>query len=240
MMNIKYKLLPTFALTTAACFMLMGCDILPKQDEEDIQAIAEASPDKIPSGGGNKSIAANDQGATPMIERIAVLGLLNKRTGDSQEVRMNPDQSLRIGNAVIIVQACERTAPWETYPDIGAFVQLLVNERPPGTNQDIRWRKVFSGWLHKNNPAQNVVEHGLYDVWVKDCIMLFPGESESPPNDLSSLDAQIEDDSSPSSAPQSPRRAVAPAAAEPSPAPNAPEAPAANEEEEAEAPATEQ
>lgn len=200
------KLRSSLTALTLLPFILMGCDLLPK-DEDEKPAIAETSPDTIPSGNGNRSIAASDQGATPMLERIAVLGLLNKRTGKSRTIRINPDKSIRFGNVVVKVQACERTAPWETYPDIGAFTQLFVKERPPGTNESERWRKVFSGWLHKNNPAQNVVEHGLYDVWVKDCIMLFPGESSSPVDSLSSFKKEQQEraeDNNESSAVQSP------------------------------------
>ena len=44
----------------------------------------------------------------------------------------------------------------------------------------LAWRKVFSGWLFRNAPSLNVVEHPVYDVWVKDCAMRFPGEEASP------------------------------------------------------------
>lgn len=237
MTDYKSNLLPSVAYAAAASMFLMGCDMMPQQ-EEAAPITAEASPDKIPGGGGNRSVAANDQGATPMLERVAIIALLNKRTGKSQDVRINPDQSLRFGNVVIKVQACERTAPWETYPDIGAFTQLFVKERPPGTNQDVRWRKVFSGWLHKNNPAQNVVEHGLYDVWVKDCIMLFPGETSPPPSDLSAIDTSVADERNESRAAQTPTpRASAPSAspsrASPSSAsgPNTAESPEVTREE---------
>ena len=195
-----------------ATLLISSCDKLPTSTQEPKPVIAETSPDKVPGGSRNRNIAANDLGATPMTERIAVIGLLNKRTGKSRDIRLNPDQSIRFGNVVVKVQACERTAPWETYPDIGAFTQLFVKERPPGTNQSVRWRKIFSGWLHKNNPAQNVVEHGLYDVWVKDCIMLFPSETEPPFNDTSApTDPDLsEPDSQPSNAPQIPSPRAAP------------------------------
>ncbi|MEM6827498.1 MAG: DUF2155 domain-containing protein, partial [Pseudomonadota bacterium] len=29
----------------------------------------------------------------------------------------------------------------------------------------------------KESPSLNVVEHPIYDVWVKDCAMRFPGDS---------------------------------------------------------------
>lgn len=116
---------------------------------------------------------------TPMAERVAVLGLLNKRNGQTRDIELKPGEAIRFGKVVVRLRACEKTAPWETYPDQGAFVQLLVNERPPGTTDAERWRSVFSGWLFKENPAANVVEHPIYDVWVKACKMSFPGEEEA-------------------------------------------------------------
>jgi hypothetical protein len=76
---------------------------------------------------------------------------------------------------VIRLAACERTAPWEDPMLTGAFVQVSVLTRPEGGG-DRQWLRVFSGWLYKEAPAVNVVEHPIYDVWVKDCAMSFPGE----------------------------------------------------------------
>ncbi len=122
---------------------------------------------------------AQAQGAqlgTPMAERVAVIGLLNKRNGQTRDIELKPGQDIRVGKVVIKLRACERTAPWENYPDEGAFIQLLVFERPAGTNDAERWHQAFSGWLFKENPAANVFEHPLYDVWVKQCKMAFPGD----------------------------------------------------------------
>eukprot|EP01035_Chromulina_nebulosa_P054193 gene54193-74183_t len=106
----------------------------------------------------------------------AGMGLLNKRNGQTRDIELKPGEAIRFGKVVVRLRACEKTAPWENYPDEGAFVQLLVNERPPGTTDAEKWRSVFSGWLFKENPAANVVEHPVYDVWVKSCRMSFPGE----------------------------------------------------------------
>ena len=165
--------------------------------------------------------AADDTIGTPMAERIAVLGLLNKRNGQTRDVELKPGEAIRFDKVVIRLRACEKTAPWENVPDEGAFVQLLVNERPPGTTEAERWRNVFSGWLFKENPAANVVEHPIYDVWVKACKMSFPGE-EAPVDEKSSDAAPAEAPAAnaPSSAPQSapeptPAAPVAPAEANP-------------------------
>jgi hypothetical protein len=116
---------------------------------------------------------------TPMAERIAVLGFLNKRNGQARDIELKPGQDIRIGKVVIRLRACERTAPWENFPDQGAFVQLLVFERPPGTTDSERWRRRFSGWLFKENPAANIITHPIYDIWVKECKMSFPGEEDA-------------------------------------------------------------
>ena len=119
-----------------------------------------------------------DSLGTPMKDRVATIGLLNKRNDISQDLKMKPGESRRIGNVVVKLEACEKTAPWEYDPEEGAFVQVYVQERP-NVSSALAWHKIFSGWLFKNAPSVNVVEHPVYDVWVKACAMSFPGE-ESP------------------------------------------------------------
>ena len=107
-------------------------------------------------------------GGTPMAERIAVVGLLNKRNGVSRELTLHPGQAARVGDVVVRVRACEQTAPWEDEPLTGVFAQLDVR----GVDQ--HWRRSFSGWLYKERPALNVVQHPVYDVWAKSCTMSWP------------------------------------------------------------------
>ena len=187
-----------------------------------LAACGSSEDETLAPAKSGKAISTNDKivamsGAnigTPMAERIAVLGLLNKRNGQTRDVELKPGQAIRFDKVAIRLRACEKTAPWENQPDEGAFVQLLVNERPPGTTEAERWRNVFSGWLFKENPAANVVEHPIYDVWVKACKMRFPGE-EAPVEKKSSAEAPAADaeDIAPSSAPQLPPE-PAPAAAD--------------------------
>lgn len=179
--------------------MLAACGT--KEDETAAPAKSgEAQPtaDKIVSVSGETV-------GTPMAERVAVLGLLNKRNGQTRDIELKPGEAIRFDKVVVRLRACEKTAPWENAPDEGAFVQLLVNERPPGTTETERWRSVFSGWLFKENPAANVVEHPIYDVWVKSCKMSFPGE-EAPVEEKASdaAPAAAPAAKAPSSEPQSP------------------------------------
>ncbi len=144
---------------------------------------AEAPPPSEATQGAGPAADASgvveSEFGTPVKDRVATLGFLNKRNNITQIVQLKSGESRRIGNAIIKLATCERTAPWEDPPETGAFVQLFVEERAT-TKEKLSWHKVFSGWLFKNSPALNVVEHPVYDVWVKDCAMKFPGEEESP------------------------------------------------------------
>ena len=169
-------------LPCLALLALAGCDRLKQQEKA-------AEP-----AGANRQVSVPLQqqaapGTTPMGQRVAVLGFLNKRNGISRDLTLRPGQAVRVGDVIVRLRACETTPPWEFDRWTGAFVQVDV-EQPGGG-----WQRVFSGWLYKESPSLNVVEHPAYDVWPKSCTMSFPDAPESAP--------APEDDSSPSSAPQS-------------------------------------
>jgi len=109
-----------------------------------------------------------------MAQRVAVLGLLNKRNGIVRDIALRPGQAVRVKDAVVRLRACETTAPWESEALTGAFVQLDV-ELPDG-----RWQRAFSGWLYKESPSLNVVEHPVYDVTPKSCAMTYPAGTAAP------------------------------------------------------------
>jgi hypothetical protein len=118
--------------------------------------------------------AAGQGGVTPMAQRVAVLGILNKRNGIVQNVTLRPGQSIRWKDVIVRLRACETTAPWEAEKLTGAFVQVDV-QKPDKT-----WGRVFSGWLYKESPSLNVVEHPIYDVWPKSCAMTYPAGPPAP------------------------------------------------------------
>jgi hypothetical protein len=159
---------PTSALVLATLLVGACSSGAPEPD-----ALATDVPDEFASGEVTTPINADElvEGATPMAERVATIGLLNKRNNVTEDFEMRPGETRRAGAVIIRLQACERTAPWEMPQETGAFVQVLVQERG-----DDDFTGVFSGWLFKNSPSLNVVEHPIYDVWVKDCAMAFPGE----------------------------------------------------------------
>ena len=157
-------------LSLASVLMLAGCDMGTSQNEAVVVPLGEASPEAAAS----PAAPVNDYGATPMNERVAVLGLLNKRNNVSEEIKLKPGESREIGPVIVRVSACERTAPWEMPQQTAAFVQVDIKGRG-----EAQHKRVFSGWLFLESPSLNVVEHPVYDVWVKDCTMRFPGEEGS-------------------------------------------------------------
>jgi hypothetical protein len=118
--------------------------------------------------------SADQPGVTPMAQRVAVLGLLNKRNGIVRDLTLKPGQAMRVKDVTVRLKACETTAPWEPEKLTGAFVQVDVR-RPDG-----RWVRRFSGWLYKESPSLNVVEDPVYDVWPKSCAMSWPAGPAAP------------------------------------------------------------
>ena len=188
--------------------MLAACDTFAPEAETVKVPLDDASP---AAAAAAPAAPVNDYGATPMNERVAVLGLLNKRNNVTEELRLKPGEAREIGPVIVRLSACERTAPWEMPQQTGAFVQVDIRGR--GAAQHSR---VFSGWMFAQSPSLNVVEHPVYDVWVKDCTMRFPGEEgpASPKADASGTPAPR-----PSAAPT-----TAPVAAPPAPVAAAPAA----------------
>ena len=159
------------------------------------------------------STANGEGGVTPMAQRIAVLGILNKRNGIVQTVALHPGQSIRWKDVIVRLRACEATAPWEPEKLTGAFVQVDVQQ------PDKHWDRVFSGWLYKESPSLNVVEHPVYDVWPKSCEMTYPAGPPAPaaPASSSNLSSAKKSGAEPGTLPSPSNNS--PAAAPPAAAP---------------------
>ena len=150
--------------------VLGGCDQRPDPQPKAKQQ-AEAEPDTVDIP---QTVEADAPGTTPMAQRVAVIGLLNKRNGISRELKLKPGQSIRAGDVIVRLRACEEAAPWEVQKLTGAFVQVDVRN-PQG-----EFHRVFSGWVYKETPSLNVVEHAVYDVWPKSCAMTHPASAAEP------------------------------------------------------------
>ena len=193
---------------------LAGCS---PSDPADRKTKAEAP---LVRSGPVRQESGGVEGATPMADRVAKLGLLNKRNGLVRDIELKPGESIRIGRVIVRLRACETTAPWEATRETGAFVQLLVQEQ-----RDDKWYRIFSGWLFRERPERNIVQHPIYDVFVNSCTMSFPGGDPLPAEPSPAPAAKA------SSARQSPAGNDDSGTGTPAPAPAPPPAPASAEPE---------
>ena len=178
---------PPAMLAACAALALASCSgesETPAEVAEKAGPAAKTSPSPKSKAGtppaADEADTADIAGSsgTPLEERVATLAVLNKRNSLTEDVELKPGERKRLDNVRVTLAACERTPPWERPRETGAFVQVDVRERT-GPDRQFEWRRVFSGWLFRNSPGANVVEHPVYDVWVKDCAMSFPGEEEA-------------------------------------------------------------
>lgn len=204
---IRWRALTALSLLS----VLAACGGEPAPEAQDTSV-----PDAIAGmQAGPAQAAKGQQIGTPNKDRVVTLGVLNKRNNLTQDLVMKSGESRRLGNLVVKVATCEKTLPWEKPQEEGAFVQVFVEQRRT-TEEKLAWNKVFSGWLFKNNPGANVVEHPVYDVWVKSCAMSFPGEEASPQDDASPSRASNASGSESTPAPAA-SPSASPTAADPEP-----------------------
>jgi hypothetical protein len=159
-----------------ALLALLGLAACSQEPDAPGPVATEVPKSVMGNANPNRATIESDYG-TPVKDRVGTLALLNKRNDLVTELKLKTGESRRVGNVVVKLATCERTLPWERPAETGAFVQVYVEERAK-SDEPLTWHKVFSGWLFKNSPSLNAVEHPVYDVWVKDCAMKFPGEEE--------------------------------------------------------------
>ncbi len=140
-------------------------DVPAESEAADGNATAPVAAAPIVQAIPDKPLSTTE---TPLADRVAVLGLLNKRNGESRDLTLKPGQAVRVGDVIVRLRACETSAPWEDQKLTGAFVQTDVR------NLDGTWKRVFSGWLYRESPSLNAVEDPVYDVWPKSCTMVHP------------------------------------------------------------------
>ena len=167
--------------------LLLAASPLTAQEAAPVKAAAPAKPARsatqattvqaaTPRTGANAGAAA-----VPLSERVAVIGVLDKRLGSSTEFKLKPGESFRFGQISGVLQSCETTQPYERKQS-GAFVQVTETPRAVGNAKPGAPKLVFSGWIFAESPSLNPFVHPVYDVWLKSCTMRFPDGPKSPAN----------------------------------------------------------
>jgi hypothetical protein len=98
----------------------------------------------------------------------AVLRLLDKLSGDVQDVTLAAGDQVRMGRMTVALDECRYPAG---DPSSDGFAQLRIFD---SASSD----PVFRGWMIASSPALNALDHPRYDVWVLNCDV--PGATPAP------------------------------------------------------------
>jgi|TARA_B100000315_G_C14517753_1_gene559997 hypothetical protein len=102
--------------------------------------------------------------AAAQSRRIAILQGLDKVTARISTIEAPLDLRVAFGTLRITVRTCSKRPP-EEFPETTAFLEILDEKRDETVSQ------VFSGWMFASSPALSALEHPVYDIWVKDCVL---------------------------------------------------------------------
>lgn len=110
-----------------------------------------------------------DAFAREMTEQPRIkLRTLEKTTARTMTFEADVGSTLKFGSLYIKVQSCQKSSPVEQ-PEAAAFLQIWENVSKEGKEEtEPEW--VFSGWMFASSPGLSPMDHGIYDVWVLDCI----------------------------------------------------------------------
>ena len=89
----------------------------------------------------------------------ATIRVLDKVTGQLEDVDMSVGQTARVGQVDIGLEECRYPTG---NPAGDAFAFLAIEDRT--TNSEI-----FAGWMVASSPALNALDHPRIDVWVIRC-----------------------------------------------------------------------
>ncbi len=86
----------------------------------------------------------------------AVLRVMNKAAGKAHTIYVPVGARSSFEKLGIMVRTCKQTDPFQA-EDFFAFIEV---------SQD---SKIFSGWMSRNEPGNNPLQHPDYDLWLVEC-----------------------------------------------------------------------
>lgn len=111
----------------------------------------------------------------------AQLRILDKLTGEVQDVTLARGQTVTTGRLTVQLDACRSPAD-NTVAEADAHLTILDEASP---------EPVFNGWMLATAPALSALDHPRYDVWVLRCDvpdLALPEVEEAPAEDPASTD----------------------------------------------------
>ncbi len=89
---------------------------------------------------------------------VAVVRVMDKAAGKTQTLSIKVGDSFKYDGLNIKVQNCKKSDPFDA-ENFFAFLEIY-------TKTD---KRIFSGWMNRNEPGQNPLQDDTYDVWLERC-----------------------------------------------------------------------
>lgn len=86
----------------------------------------------------------------------AVIRIMNKAAGKVRTINVPVGRSAEFEKLNLVVRSCQQTDPFQA-EDFFMFIEISQNT------------KIFSGWMSRNEPGANPLQHPDYDVWLVRC-----------------------------------------------------------------------
>ncbi len=137
--------------------------------QDDTGALApENMPPLIPTLRSDSSLEGSLE---PLSYREVTVRALEKVTARTEDIVIPIGETVTFNAIDITLRTCNKRPPEEP-PETTAFLEVS-EEKPDGEIV-----KYFSGWMFASSPGLNGLEHPVYDVWVIDCKISEPIESD--------------------------------------------------------------
>lgn len=89
---------------------------------------------------------------------VATLRVMDKDAGKVQEIVVPVGDEVQFEKLFINVRTCKQSDPFDA-ENFFLFVEIFENNKG----------QVFGGWMNRNEPGQNPMQHPDYDVWLVRC-----------------------------------------------------------------------
>ena len=87
---------------------------------------------------------------------VAVVRIMNKAAGKTQTIKIPVGRDVTFEKMNLLVRTCQQTDPFQA-EDFFMFIEVSQEA------------KIFSGWMSRNEPGLNPLQHPDYDVWLVGC-----------------------------------------------------------------------
>ncbi len=91
-------------------------------------------------------------------QETAILRVMDKAAGKNQLLSVRVGTNIKIDGLNIKVQNCKKSDPFDA-ENFFAFLEIYTKSG----------ERIFSGWMNRNEPGQNPLQHDTYDVWIEKC-----------------------------------------------------------------------